>query len=47
MRGTRLGGWLVVSMLSTVPLVAGGNDAPLAAAVQRMDRPTVQKLLDS
>jgi uncharacterized protein len=47
MRGTRLGGWLVVSLLSTVPLVAGGTDAPLAAAVQRLDRPTVQRLLDS
>jgi ankyrin repeat protein len=46
MRRTALGSWLVVSMLSTVTLLAGGADAPLANAVQQMDRATIRQLLE-
>ena len=41
----RFGRWLMVPMLSTATLIAGGSDAPLADAVERMDRATVRSLL--
>ena len=47
MRATRLGWCLVALVFFTVVPAAGANDAPLAAAVQQLDRPTVHKLLDS
>ena len=45
-RRTALGSWLIASMLGTTPLVAAGADAPLADAVQQMDRVTIGSLLD-
>ncbi len=46
MRRRSLGSWLIVSMLSTATLLAGGADAPLADAVQQLDRATIRTLLD-
>ena len=40
-----LSSWLLVSILSLATLLAGGVDAPLADAVQRMDRVTIRGLL--
>ena len=45
-RRKALGSWLIASMLGTTPLVAAGADAPLADAVQQMDRVTIRSLLD-
>ena len=45
MRLRRFGRWLMVPMLSTATLIAGGSDAPLADAVERMDRATIGSLL--
>ncbi len=44
--GKPLGSWLIVSILSTAPLLAGGADAPLANAVQQRDRASIHRLLD-
>ena len=46
MRRAHRGGWLVVSVLSMAPLLAGGADAPLARAVQQQDRAVVLHLLE-
>ena len=45
MRGRVLGACLMVSVLSSVPLVAGGADTRLARAVQQRDRASIQALL--
>ena len=46
MRRTRcLGAWLAVAMIGAAPPAAAGADAPLADAVQRMDRAAVGHLL--
>ena len=46
MRLRPLSVWLIASMLSMAPLVAAGADAPLADAVQQMDRTAIASLLN-
>jgi ankyrin repeat protein len=45
-RHTLIGGWLMFGMLGGAALHAAAADAPLANAVQQMDRVTVRRLLE-
>ena len=46
MRRTFLSSCLIVSLLCTAPLGARAADAPLADAVQQLDRATIRSLLE-